>query len=125
MGLAVAGVLGLVLLWQHTAGRRPAAERERLAVLGRRVFARECAACHGPRLEGRVLETGVRVPPLDKPGFRFFFLLLPAAMEDWVRGQIAAGNAVMPPFGAQLDAETLEALALYLRLVNSGALGPG
>lgn len=123
--LALLALLGLVLGWQHASARRTPAERARLVTLARRTYARECAACHGAALEGRTLGTGLTVPPLAKPGFRIFFRLLPAAMEDWVRGQIAAGNAVMPPFRATLDPQALEALAVYLRLVNVGALKPG
>ena len=63
-------------------------------------------------------------PPLRKPSFRFFFALLPAAMEDWAREQIAAGSPPMPAFGSLLDAGTLDALAFYVRAVNQDAAAP-
>lgn len=126
LALLAAVPLGLaaVVLWQHAIPGRPPAERARLVALARRTYGRRCAPCHGPHMEGRTLSGGVEVPPLAKPGFRIFFRLLPAAMEDWVQEQIAEGNAVMPHFGDLLDADSLDALAYYLRLVNTGELQP-
>ena len=120
---ALAALCGLAA-WQHLAHRRDPAEAERIARVGRRVFAAQCAQCHGEQMEGRVLAGGVVVPPLRKPSFRFFFALLPAAMEDWAREQIAAGSPPMPAFGSMLDAGTLDALAFYVRAVNQDVAVP-
>ena len=131
-GLRKAGLVCLALLtlaamlvgWQQVRHRRQPAAAQRLAGVGSRAYGARCAACHGEHLEGRHLAQGLDVPPLDKPGFRLFFALLPDAMESWVRDQIQQGNAVMPAFGREVDSDTLDALAYYVRAVNTGLLGP-
>jgi mono/diheme cytochrome c family protein len=122
--LALLAALAALVGWQQVADRRPAPERAQLSAEGRAAYARWCAPCHGEHMQGRALGGALEAPPLAKPGFRIFFRLLPSAMEGWVREQIAEGTPPMPPFGRQLDARTLDGLALFVHRVNVGREPP-
>ena len=76
----------------------------------------------GAGLERGVLFGGVISPPLSKWGFRIFFWTLPAGMEGFLRDPVAKGEGKLPTCESLLSPEEVEALALYIRLANTGGL---
>lgn len=122
--LWLGAVLALLLAtvgYQQLAVRLPQPQARQLTAQGRDLFARHCAVCHGAHMEGKALPGSTAAPPLNKPGFRVFFALLPAGMQGWVAEQIGDGNAVMPRFRDVLSDDERRALAVFIRRVNTGA----
>jgi ubiquinol-cytochrome c reductase cytochrome c subunit len=64
---------------------------------GGRLFAENCSGCHGPRGEGYV------GPPLAPAGF-----------ASLVASMVEQGGLTMPPFGAQLSQQEIDAIAQYV-----------
>ena len=122
VGALLGALLALTVAWQHWAARRPADLEGRMAARGAALYGDYCGVCHGAALEGGVPFGGVISPPLLKWGFRIFFWTMPAGMEGFVRDQVAKGEGKMPPFETLLSPEEVEALALYIRLANTGGL---
>lgn len=116
--LAGTGVLAVAAAAWNASDARTSAEREALAVKGAALYSEHCAVCHGSGLGGAVLGAGLAGPPLVKPGFRFFFALLPVGMEGFVRKEIAEGENLMPPFAGRLPEQDIAALAFYVRRRN-------
>lgn len=109
LALAVAGCNGSERSERATAFRPPDTLGEDPELrLGRRIYARYCAACHGvsgggeigpPFTDGRLLR--------DFPDA--------GAQEEFVR----KGRSVMPGFGTQLDDHEIRAVVRYEREVLS------
>jgi mono/diheme cytochrome c family protein len=82
----------------------------------RALYERNCAACHGPRGEGKQLGT-LRVPSLREG----------RAVTDpdsRILSQIRDGGNGMPPFKYSLDDQQIDALARYLRTDLQGRPAP-
>lgn len=78
----------------------------------RQLYERNCAACHGPRGEGRQLGT-LTVPPLREG----------RALNDpdsRILNQIRDGGNGMPPFKYSLDDEQIETLFRFVRTELQG-----
>ena len=118
--LALGGLLSLTFLWQYWAARRPAVQEQQLLQTAWTTYPSLCAPCHGNAMEGRVLGADYTAPPLVKNSFRTLFILLPSAMENWVREQIDEGTGVptMPTFHGMLSQEQIKALAFLIRNEN-------
>jgi mono/diheme cytochrome c family protein len=117
-------VLGAVA-YEYAAAYHPPAERTAMLERGRAIYRSICQECHGGQMEGRMIaERNLVVPPLNKPGFRTFFFLMPADMEGFVTGLIGTGRGGMPSFQATLSTEDRRALALLIHAVNVGDAKP-
>jgi len=82
----------------------------------RRLFERNCAACHGPRGEGKQL--GTLVVPSLREG---------RALTDpdaRILTQIRDGGNGMPPFKYSLDDEQIETLFRFVRTELQGRPAP-
>ena len=82
----------------------------------RQLYERNCAACHGPRGEGKHLGT-LRVPSLREG----------RALNDpdpRILTQIRDGGNGMPPFKYSLDDEQIETLFRYVRTELQGRPAP-
>jgi mono/diheme cytochrome c family protein len=82
----------------------------------RQLYERNCAACHGPRGEGRQIGT-LAVPPLREG----------RALTDpdsRILTQIRDGGNGMPPFKYSLDDEQIETLFRFVRTELQGRPAP-
>ena len=59
------------------------------------LFRQNCAVCHGPEANGRMLDNGTKVPSLREGQFK-------ALTELAIENQIANGGNGMTPFRSQL-----------------------
>jgi len=64
------------------------------------LFRQNCAICHGPEAEGKTLDTGLQVPSLRKPPYKY-------QTEQQVYDHIAKGGNGMVPFAGQLSAREI------------------
>ena len=93
----------------HLSGR--AADRAAVARAGK-LFAENCAACHGPAGKG---SRGFGAPNLTANVY-----LYGAGRED-IHDQIWNGHGgVMPTWGGRLSPETIKALAIYVHSMGGG-----
>ncbi len=77
-------------------------------------------------MQGHVRGAIVDAPPLDKPGFAFWFYAMPKDMEGFIAGLVGSGRRQMPAFGQALTPADLRSLAVHIHRVNIGAvLAPG
>lgn len=82
----------------------------------RQLYERNCAACHGPRGEGKQLGTLI-VPPL-REGRAL------ADPDSRILTQIRDGGNGMPPFKYSLDDEQIETLFRFVRTELQGRPAP-
>jgi len=79
----------------------PAAGEESSQVrLGAEIFERNCAPCHGPRMQD--------------PESAFDFRKFPPNQHDRFVNSVTRGKNQMPPWGDMLKAEEIEALWVYV-----------
>jgi mono/diheme cytochrome c family protein len=71
------------------------------------VFRQNCAICHGPEAEGKVLDNGTKVPSLREGEFKF-------KTEGEIYNQIANGGNGMTPFRNQLTERELRMMAGFV-----------
>jgi mono/diheme cytochrome c family protein len=116
----VAVLLAATVGQQYLAAHRPEPERARVLAQGREVYGRICHVCHGERMEGRALPNGAEAPPLVKPGFAFYFWILPSAMEGFLADLIGEGRRQMPSFAAALSPAERQAVAAFIHAANTG-----
>jgi cytochrome c553 len=71
------------------------------------LFRQNCAICHGPEAEGKVLDNGTKVPSLRAGDFKFH-------TEDEIYKQISAGGNGMTPFRDQLTEREIHLMAQFV-----------
>lgn len=71
------------------------------------LFRQNCAVCHGPEADGRVLDNGTKVPSLRAGEFKVI-------SEDAIYNQIANGGNGMVPFRDQLTERELKLMAHFV-----------
>lgn len=71
------------------------------------LFRQNCAICHGPEGEGKMLENGTKVPSLREGEFKF-------RTEDEIYKQISNGGNGMTPFRDQLTERELHLMAQFV-----------
>jgi mono/diheme cytochrome c family protein len=71
------------------------------------LFRQNCAICHGPEGDGKVLENGTKVPSLRQGEFKFH-------TEEEIYKQIANGGNGMTPFRDQLSERELHLMAAFV-----------
>lgn len=103
---------------QHAPAVRPPQHRRQLLIRGEVLYLQRCAVCHGRDMRGHAESRPGTPSALVKPGFQAWFLVLPGAMEGFVRDPIAQGDEGMPAFGDQLASEDLVALAYLIHARN-------
>ncbi len=97
---------------------QPAADAETLA-LGARVYARNCARCHGPRAEGdfqwrrRTPEGRYRPPPLDGTGHAWHHPL--DVLRRVIREGGPPGQSDMPAWGDRLSPQEIDAVIAWFQ----------
>jgi mono/diheme cytochrome c family protein len=102
-GLVLSGAILFALLSVRPS--EPLASAEVLA-LGERVFADNCASCHGPQGEGHVL---VNAPALDSSEHAWHH------PDGQIQLLIKNGGVLMPSFADILNDEEIEAVIRYLQ----------
>jgi mono/diheme cytochrome c family protein len=118
LGILVLAGVGVLVAWEHARTWRAGPQREQTLALGERLYAENCAPCHGAHMQGAPGEGPLVPPPLVKFGFRFFFWSLPGGMEGFVRDQITGGAEGMPEFATRLSAREIDALAYLIHQSN-------
>jgi len=115
IGLTLLIILVLMIAWQMPVGAQGPTE-EQLA-LGARLYAENCAVCHGPNGEGRIGATLAQDWPSIRPELR-----VKATIENGVPG------SPMPAWsqknGGPLSDEEIEALTFYILSWETGGLPP-
>jgi mono/diheme cytochrome c family protein len=71
------------------------------------LFRQNCAICHGPEAEGKVLENGTKVPSLREGEFKFH-------TESEIYNQIANGGNGMAPFRLILSDREVHIMAKFV-----------
>ena len=71
------------------------------------LFRQNCAICHGPEANGRVLDNGTKVPSLREGEFK-------AKTEDQIYNQIANGGNGMVAFRNQLSQRELQMMTQFV-----------
>ena len=126
--VAAAGLAAAILiLWRGSGATEPTTQDQAVIALGQRLYAENCATCHGADLEGQPdwqtpLANGrYPAPPHDETGHTWHHgdtMLL-----DYIR---RGGQAVlddmgvdftsgMPSFGDELTADDIEAVLDYIK----------
>ncbi len=72
------------------------------------MFRQNCAICHGPEAEGKMLDDGTKVPSLREGDFKF-------RTDSEVYKQIAEGGHGMLPFRNQLTDRELRLMVEFVR----------
>ena len=113
LSLALAALTLCAAACATEGGGAPASSQEERT---RQLFERNCAACHGPRGEGKQLGT-LTVPSLREGR---------AATDPDARvlTQIRDGGNGMPPFKYSLDDEQIETLFRFVRTELQGRPAP-
>ncbi len=122
--LLVAGVL-IVEVWRSSAPRADPADAAQVA-LGRGVYERQCASCHGAKLEGqpnwrdRLPNDSMPAPPHDATGHTWHHpdgVLFGITKEGLVPGKYAPKGyrSDMPGFGGVLSDEEIWAVLAYIK----------
>jgi mono/diheme cytochrome c family protein len=112
-------------LWQSRQSAIPADERQQVA-LGRRIYERHCASCHGARLEGqpgwrnRLPSGRMPAPPHDDSGHTWHHpdaVLFGITKEGLVPGKYAPPGyqSDMPAFGGVLSDAEIGAVLAYIK----------
>lgn len=71
------------------------------------LFRQNCAICHGPEGEGKILDNGTTVPSLRQGEFKF-------KTEAEILRQISQGGNGMTPFRGQLTDRELDLMAKFV-----------
>jgi mono/diheme cytochrome c family protein len=122
--LLVAGTL-IAALWRSSAPRADPANAAQVA-LGRTVYDRHCASCHGAKLEGqpnwrdRLPNGRMPAPPHDDTGHTWHHpdgVLFGITKEGLVPGKFAPRGYAsdMPGFGGVLSDDEIWAVLAYLK----------
>lgn len=107
----VAVVLGAFAL----ASTAAAADLE----LGKQIYAKKCASCHGPDGKGNAKMAEmlkVKIPALAASA---------AKTDSELRKAVAEGKKPMPPFEKTLSKDELSAVVQYARDLAAGKVGGG
>lgn len=118
-------VVAAAALWLLFAGDRDsggmAPDDAKVVALGKAIYARECASCHGGSLKGdpdwrqRLPDGGFRPPPHDETGHTWHHpdgLLFGITKDGGQKSAPAGFKSNMPGFGGKLsDAEIWAALS--------------
>ncbi len=111
-------VLGLLLLWASAVwAQGPTNDQLKQIELGARLYAENCAVCHGPRGEGRFGATLAKNWPSIRPELR-----IKETIEKGVPG--SPMPAWSQKHGGPLTDEEIEALVLYILSWETGGLPP-
>lgn len=114
LAILACGVVG----YEYAVGWRSQQEQERLVARGRALFDTYCARCHGEAMQGHVANAPADAPPLRKPGFAFWYAVMPKDMEGFIAGLIGTGRGRMPPFSSVLTEGDRTGLAAYIHRRN-------
>jgi mono/diheme cytochrome c family protein len=71
------------------------------------LFRQNCAICHGPEAEGKVLDNGTQVPNLRHPPYKY-------KTEGEIYDHIAKGGGGMVPFSGQLSAREIGLMTQFV-----------
>jgi mono/diheme cytochrome c family protein len=71
------------------------------------LFRQNCAICHGPEAEGKVLDNGTQVPNLRRPPYKY-------KTEGEIRDHIAKGGGGMVAFSGQLSAREIDLMTQFV-----------
>lgn len=107
----VAVVLGVLVLASTAAAADPE--------LGKQVYAKKCAACHGPDGKGNAKMAEmlkVKIPALTAAAAKTDAELLKAVSE---------GKKPMPPFAKTLSKDELDAVVQYAKGLATGKVAGG
>jgi mono/diheme cytochrome c family protein len=120
----LAGAIAYVL-WQNRQSAIPADDAQQVA-LGRRIYERHCASCHGAKLEGqpgwrnRLPGGRMPAPPHDASGHTWHHpdaVLFGITKEGLVPGKYAPPGyqSDMPAFGSVLSDAEIGAVLAYIK----------
>lgn len=71
------------------------------------IFRQQCAICHGPEAEGKILSDGTKVPSLRQGEFKF-------KTEAEIYNQISNGGNGMTPFRNRLTERELKMMTNFV-----------
>jgi len=71
------------------------------------LFRQNCAICHGSEAEGKTLDTGLQVPSLRKPPYKY-------KTESEIYDHIAKGGNGMVAFSGQLSAREIGLMTQFV-----------
>jgi mono/diheme cytochrome c family protein len=71
------------------------------------MFRQNCAICHGPEADGKILDNGTKVPSLREGEFKF-------KTEEEIFKQITDGGNGMTPFRGQLTDRERHMMAAFV-----------
>jgi mono/diheme cytochrome c family protein len=71
------------------------------------LFRQNCAICHGPEAEGKILDNGTQVPNLRRPPYKY-------KTEGEIRDHIAKGGGGMVAFSGQLSAREIDLMTQFV-----------
>ncbi|HTH50879.1 MAG TPA: cytochrome c [Pyrinomonadaceae bacterium] len=71
------------------------------------LFRQNCAICHGPEGEGKTLDSGLQVPNLRHPPYKY-------KTEGEIYDHIAKGGNGMVPFAGQLSAREIGMMTQFV-----------
>lgn len=71
------------------------------------LFRQNCAICHGPEAEGKTLDSGLVVPNLRHPPYKY-------KTESEIYDHIAKGGNGMVPFAGQLSAREIGLMTQFV-----------
>jgi cytochrome c oxidase cbb3-type subunit 3 len=89
-----------------------AAEPRANLTAGKKIFADNCAACHGDDAKGSV--------ELGAPNLTTQVWLYGSTKADIVHRIMVGGGGVMPAWGQKLDAPTIKALTVFVHSLGGG-----
>jgi cytochrome c553 len=107
--LKIALIGGCMVLLFISCGRSPS-EKFEIATskaYEASLFRQNCAICHGPEGDGKMLENGTKVPSLRQGEFKFH-------TEAEIYKQIANGGNGMTPFRGLLSERELHMMAAFV-----------
>lgn len=125
-GAAVLTIGAVFLAWLWSTGAAPVADPDNSTqvALGQSVYGRNCAACHGPKLEGqpnwRVRKPGGRLPapPHDESGHTWHHSddVLFGITKKGIAGYASPGyESDMPAYGEILTDEEIWAVLAFIK----------
>ncbi|QJD16975.1 c-type cytochrome [Paracoccus sanguinis] len=120
VGLAAA----ILILWRGSAATEAAVQDQAVIALGQRLYAENCASCHGADLEGQPdwqtpLENGrYPAPPHDETGHTWHHAdpLLERIIRDGTAAVVGDGyESDMPGFGDVMSDAEIAAVLAYIK----------